>query len=172
MENKKKPIVDMDELSPNFALEIVKAGEENPLNCFQCGECVADCPVSLIEGSYNPRKILRFISLGMRRTVLTSDFIWLCSLCHLCHERCPQGVYVPEIMNTLRNLAVKEGYIHPAFKKLLLIIKEHGRIYEIDDLVNSEREALGLPSLNKETNEIRKIFDKARMSIRQSHGEA
>jgi heterodisulfide reductase subunit C len=154
----KKPLIDMNKLNINFVLEIARASDNAILNCFQCGKCVVNCPVSLIDERYNPRKILRFISIGMQEKVLTSDFIWLCALCHLCYERCPQSVNIPEIMIILRNLATKEGYIHPAFKKLILTLKEHGRIYEIDEFINSDRKELGLPLIYEKPDDMKKIF--------------
>jgi len=159
METSKKSIVNLDQVDLSFIFKIARIGAGNVLNCFQCGECVATCPVSLINSIYNPRKILKFIKLGLKKELLTNEFIWLCSLCHLCWERCPQNVSIPEAIIVLRNLAAKEGYIPLSFKKLVLILKEHGRVYEIDDLVNLERKELGLPPIYEASKDVKKIFD-------------
>ena len=129
------------------------------MHCFSCGTCVAACPVRWINDKYNPRKIIRMVLLGMREQVLKSEFIWLCSTCYTCHERCPQEVKVTEIMNVLRNIAAKEGYAHPAYVKQAKIIRSLGRLYEIDDFDNKRRERLGLPRISTDPSEMDQIFE-------------
>jgi len=70
-----------------------------------------------IDPNYSPRKIIRMVLLGMREEVLSSDFIWLCTLCYTCYARCPQNVKFTDVMGALRNMAVREGYVHPSFLK-------------------------------------------------------
>ena len=69
------------------------------------------------------------VILGMRDRVLSSDFIWLCTQCETCEERCPQDVLIPEVMDVIKNLAVKEGYIEESYmdhaKKAYLGMIEH-----------------------------------------------
>jgi len=55
------------------------------------------------------------VLLGMKEKVLSSDFIWLCSLCNTCSFICPQDVRFSETMGVLRDMAVKEGYVDPSF---------------------------------------------------------
>ena len=54
----------------------------------------------------------------MRKEVLSSDFIWLCSACFSCHERCPQDVKITDLIGAMRNIAVKEGYVHPNLRQI------------------------------------------------------
>jgi heterodisulfide reductase subunit C len=61
--------------------------------------------------------------LGMKERVLSSDFIWLCSLCNTCSFICPQDVRFSEAMEVLREMAVKEGYVNPSFPKALKAIE-------------------------------------------------
>jgi len=98
-------------LDPNFKFEITAhPGGENLKKCFACGTCTAGCPVFHVEHEYNPRRIIRMILLGLRERVLSSKTIWLCSQCYTCSANCPQEVDFSDIMFTLRDLAVKEGY--------------------------------------------------------------
>lgn len=91
MTNKTEVLV-LDELDFKFGEEIAsQPGGENIKRCFACGTCSASCPITEIDERYNPRKIIRMALLGMKREVLSSDFIWICSNCYLCYERCPQG---------------------------------------------------------------------------------
>ena len=108
------------ELDPHFKYEVAEEpGGENIKVCFSCGVCTAGCPVSEIDPSYNPRRIIRMILLGMREQVLASDFIWLCTLCYKCFARCPQNVKFTDVMGALRNMAVREGHVHPSFPKVV-----------------------------------------------------
>lgn len=106
----------IDELDPHFKHEVAdQPGGENIKNCFACGVCTGGCPVSEIDSSYDPRKIIRMILLGMKERVLSSDFIWLCALCNTCSFICPQNVRFSEVMEVLRDMAVKDGYVDPSF---------------------------------------------------------
>jgi heterodisulfide reductase subunit C len=60
-------------------------------------------------------------------------------------------------MIAVRNIAVKSGYTHPAFLQQLELIKNQGKLYEIDEFDNKRRERLGLPHLplrNEDTGKI------------------
>lgn len=147
------------ELDLRFRDEVAALpGGEHLKKCFQCGVCTASCPVREIDAKYNPRKIIRMTSLGMRERVLSSDFIWLCSTCYLCTERCPQDVKVTDVMNVLKNMAVRQGYIHPGFATQARLIAENGRLYKIEDFDNEMRQEVGLPSLPAQCEEVAQIF--------------
>jgi len=90
-------------------------GGENIKACFACGVCTASCPAAEVKEEFNPRKIIRMILLGLKDKVLSSDLIWFCETCYTCSFYCPQDVKFANIMSALRNLAVKEKYVEPAF---------------------------------------------------------
>ena len=157
MENK-APII-VSKLDPKFKDEVANTpGGEHIKRCFLCGTCSAGCPVHEVSDKYNPRKIIRMILLGMRDRVLSSDFVWLCSSCYTCRERCPQDVRISDIMTAVRNIAVKEGHIHPSYMGQLELINSQGKIYEIDEFDNRRRERLGLPSLPQRNEDTGKIL--------------
>jgi heterodisulfide reductase subunit C len=111
-----------------------------------------------IDDKYNPRKIIRMILLGMRERVLASDFIWLCSTCYTCYDRCPQDVCLTDIMTALKNIAAREGHIHPAFKEQARLVGTFGRLYEVEDFDNKKREKkLGLPPVKKAFNDVQQL---------------
>jgi len=155
-EQKETPVVMVSDLDPNFKYEVAaQPGGENIKRCFACGTCSAGCPVRAIDDKYNPRKIIRMVLLGMRERVLKSDFIWLCATCYTCAERCPQDVKLVDIMTVLKNMAVKEGYIHPLYKEQMKLISENGAVYKID---NKRRERYGLPPVQPNSDETEEIF--------------
>ncbi len=147
----------VSELDPNFKYEVAEyPGAENIRLCFACGTCSAGCPVREIDQKFNPRRIIRMILLGMRERVLQSDFIWLCSTCYTCYERCPQGVRFTDIMKALENMAVKAGYIHPLYKEQIKLLAKIGAIYPVD---NRRRERNGLPPVPAENIYASEVFE-------------
>jgi heterodisulfide reductase subunit C len=147
-------------ITPNFKYEVAKEhGGENLKACYACGICTASCPIREIDARYNPRQIIRMIVLGMKDRVLKNDFIWFCSTCYSCSERCPQGVRFTDVMNAIKNLAVKEGYIHPAFVQQIELLKQFGRLYEIDEFDNGKRVSFGLPKVEKTKGFTRKLLE-------------
>jgi heterodisulfide reductase subunit C len=152
-------VINVSDLDPSFKYEITaQPGGENIKACFACGTCSAGCPIREIDERYNPRRIIRMALLGMRDRVLSSDFIWLCSTCYTCYERCPQDVRLVEVMNVLKNMAVQAGYVPANLAMQPKLLKDFGRLYEIDDFDNKKREKLGLPGIKMEPGEIAEII--------------
>jgi len=70
----------LNELDRKFKYDVAEEpGGEHIKLCFACGLCTAGCPVSEVDSEYNPRMIIHMVILGMRKEVLSSGFIWLCS---------------------------------------------------------------------------------------------
>ncbi len=143
------PLVTDDDIDPNFAARVAATpGGEHIRECYTCGTCSASCPIRAIDDEFNPRRIIRLALLGLKDEVLQSDFIWLCTGCYICQERCPQDVRITELMMAFRNLAVEEGYPHPTVKAIADMVAEHGIIMEIGEFENDKREKIGLPPRN------------------------
>jgi heterodisulfide reductase subunit C len=163
--DKEKTALAITKLDPNFKFEVKKIpGGQNIMRCFQCGTCNVGCPVREIEEKYNPRKIIRMVVLGMKERVLSSDFIWLCSACYTCQERCPQDVKISDVMNALKNLAVKEGHIHSSFAKRVELVGTQGRLFPISDFDNTKRKEMGLPQIPPKNEEVQELFKLSRLS--------
>jgi heterodisulfide reductase subunit C len=147
------------DLDLNFKYEIVKEpGGENFMRCFQCGTCTGGCPIHALDPDYNCRRIIRMALIGLRDEVLKSKLIWYCSTCYTCYERCPQDVKITDIMNALKNIAVKEGFIHPSFKAQMEAIEKHGRLIEVSEFEERMREKAGLSPILDSSEEVKKIF--------------
>ena len=159
MRETRDEIIDVGRLDPGFRNEIVaEPGGERFLRCFSCGTCVAGCPVAGTTEKYNPRRVVRMALLGMREQVLGSEFVWLCSACYTCYERCPQDVHVPELMNAIRNIAVRAGYTPEVFRTQAELLRDHGRLYEITDYENERRQEWGLPEILESGAEVHRIL--------------
>ena len=121
-------------------------GGEILKNCFQCGLCTGSCIVSRNTDTFRPRQILRMVQLGIK-DILKADDLWRCVTCYTCVERCPQGVKLTDVFTALKNMATQEGYLPKAMKELIKAIYEFGRIYEMTDVQEFEREELELPDI-------------------------
>jgi ferredoxin len=122
-----------------------------------------DLPILAGRMGWTHRELVLAI---VQQAVLRSGFIWLCAGCYTCQERCPQGVHVAEVMRTLRNMAVEEGIVHPAFKAQAELIRGMGRIYEIEDFDNKKRIRAGLPELRKTIEEVKTLFERQKLNER------
>ena len=110
--------IQVNTLDPKFKHGVAQQpGGEGIKACFACGACTGGCPVSEVDAAYDPRKIIRMVLLGMKEKVLSSDLIWLCAMCYTCSFHCPQDVKFASVMEVLRKMALKEGYVKPAFIK-------------------------------------------------------
>ena len=151
--------INLEQANLEFIKEIARQpGGEKISACFTCRTCVASCPITSVNNRFNPLRIIRMVLYGLKEEVIGSDFIWLCSSCYACQERCPQGVSITEFMTLLKNMAVREGYMPSGIKAQRDIIKKEGRVYAIDDFDNKKRKKIGLPSLPTSCEVVRLLF--------------
>jgi heterodisulfide reductase subunit C len=96
--------------TPATFLERVMAatpGESRLEMCIQCGTCGGSCP-SGDDMDNTPRQIFAMIRADMEKEVLSSNTPWYCVSCYYCAIRCPQEVHIPDIMYTLKNMAIAQ----------------------------------------------------------------
>ena len=98
--------------------------------------------------------------IGDKEQVLKSKFIWMCSTCYSCYERCPQDVRITDLMTALKNIAVKHGFIHPNIKELIYILEKFGGLTEVSDFENRVREKYGLPKIKQSPDRVQKVLQK------------
>ena len=124
---------DMGSMNLEFKNRVAsKPGGEKVMNCFLCGTCTAGCPVSSLNGEYNPRRIMRMVLLGMEKDVLTSPQLWQCSQCHTCVAHCPQNVRFADVIRVLRELALEDGFVSGEFVEEVEKIDREVRQERID----------------------------------------
>lgn len=152
-------VIDTSAIDPTFAQRVAaEPGGERITRCFACGTCTASCPVREVTERYNPRRIIHMVLLGLKEQVLTSDFIWLCSTCYACQERCPQDVRITDLMHAIKNVAVQEGHVPDAFLTQVDLLAGHGRLYDITDFENERRTDLGLPAIIEKPGDYERIL--------------
>jgi len=119
----------------NFALEVQRRSGENIFRCYYCQKCTIGCPTAYAM-DYQPAQVLKMIQLGMREPVLKSSAPWLCVGCEACGTRCPNGIRLAPVMDTLKYMTLEAGYAPPETSVYALhrafvhSIKIFGRVHE------------------------------------------
>lgn len=140
--------IEINKLNADFKYEVSEhPGGEGIKACFACGACTGGCPASEADPAYDPRKIIRMILLGMKEKVLSSDIIWLCSMCYTCSFHCPQNVQFVKVMGVLREMAVKEGFASREFLKNMEAIDKFSqtiRHHMVMSIVDKKKEDVSI----------------------------
>ena len=74
----------------------------NISSCYQCYTCSLGCPMS-DSMDLLPHQIVRLVQLGKRDEILHSRTVWKCLNCETCVTRCPRGVDIPQLIDSLRH---------------------------------------------------------------------
>ena len=90
----------------NKVMEILPDGG-NLNACLTCGACASGCPATGLEGM-DPRKFLRMAALGMDEEILTSNWVWMCSMCQRCVYVCPMEINIPQLVYHARKSWARE----------------------------------------------------------------
>lgn len=102
--------------------------------CIQCGTCGGSCP-SGADMDYTPRHLFALIRADMREQALSSNTFWYCVSCYYCVVRCPQQVYITDIMAALKRMAIREGHSShdaPDFSQTFIgNVERYGRSFEL-----------------------------------------
>ncbi len=88
-------------INPDLYSEVERLGARDMEACMQCGNCASACPLSVGESTF-PRKIYRYLQLGMKDKLLESPEPWLCYYCGECNIDCPRGAEPAETMMATR----------------------------------------------------------------------
>ncbi|MFQ5711865.1 MAG: 4Fe-4S dicluster domain-containing protein [Candidatus Geothermarchaeales archaeon] len=90
-----------------FISKIEELSGQSLLSCNQCGKCSGGCP-SASAMDLLPNQVIRLIQLG-REEVLNCKMMWFCASCLVCDSRCPRGIDLSKVMESLRALTLRRG---------------------------------------------------------------
>ena len=121
-------------IAERFDLELLEM-------CFNCGACVADCPVAESNPAFDPQAIIGRILQGDIETLVSEPEIWHCLQCHTCYEMCPQRFGFESAINTLRRLATESGNMPSGLRTGVKMFRETGLLGAPDE---KQRKKLGL----------------------------
>ena len=119
----------------HFLDEVEAFGPFDTSACFQCRKCTSGCPVSFAMDLY-PDEVIRWVVLGQKEKVLNCRTIWVCAACETCTTRCPNGVKIAELMDCLKEMAIREGVpslqpqVSTFHQSFLNNVKQRGRVFE------------------------------------------
>lgn len=91
----------------DLAEKVRRISGYNPYLCMQCGVCSASCSGRRFM-DYYPRQVLCMIQAG-NAEVLNCKSLWTCCSCLICTARCPRGLDVARIMESLRAINQRQG---------------------------------------------------------------
>jgi len=69
--------------------------------CLTCGACSSCCPATGLE-DMDPRKFLRLAALGQDEEVISTPWVWMCTLCQRCTYVCPMKIDIPALVYEAR----------------------------------------------------------------------
>jgi len=69
--------------------------------CLTCGACSSGCPATGLE-DMDPRKFLRMAALGMDEEILSTPWVWMCTMCQRCIYVCPMQIDIPQLVYNAR----------------------------------------------------------------------
>ena len=107
---------------------IMDAGGEALKKCYQCGTCTGTCPWTPIT-HFNIRKLVRFGQLGLDGI---EDFMWDCSTCKFCVDRCPRGVEIIDIVTAIRNVYSGGGMLPQSLRAFVGSMSARGNPWSGD----------------------------------------
>jgi nitrate reductase gamma subunit/ferredoxin len=88
-------------VNPELGVEIAALGGGTFAKCFNCGTCTAVCSLSKDQTVF-PRKIIRYLQLGLADRLAESPEPWLCYYCGGCSDTCPREAHPGELMMATR----------------------------------------------------------------------
>jgi heterodisulfide reductase subunit C len=148
------PVITLQDITPDFVKEVIHHGSEvfgkdsmdTTNHCIQCGMCSGSCP-SGRHSALLTRELIRLTQLGLKQELLVSENLWYCTTCYLCHERCPRKVNITCIIRVIRNIAVREGHLSNAHRKIVRFFRDVGHAIPINDDIKKQRMRLGLSEI-------------------------
>lgn len=123
-------------MGKEFGQYVAQKSQQKVNKCLQCLKCTSGCPLASWM-DYKPNQINRMMQMGDKDKVLGSSVIWLCVGCQTCVTRCPMKIDIPLLMDTLRQIAVKEKIskepnVTIFHQQFLNSVKRWGRVHELE----------------------------------------
>jgi Fe-S oxidoreductase len=127
---------------------IMEAGGEALKKCYQCGTCTGTCPWTPIT-HFNIRKLVRYGQLGLEGI---EEFMWGCSTCKFCVDRCPRGVEIIDVVTAIRNVYSGGGMLPQSLRSFVGSMSARGNPWSGDQAKRNDwaKEKYPLYSSGKE----------------------
>ncbi len=86
--------------------KVITLSLENQYSCYQCGKCSAGCPSAPFMDLL-PNQVMRLLQFGNVKRILETNTPFACCSCFVCSSRCPKGIDVAAIMESLRQVSLR-----------------------------------------------------------------
>ena len=126
---------------------IMDAGGEALKKCYQCGTCSGTCPWTPIT-DFNIRKLVRYGQLGLDGI---EDFMWGCSTCKFCVDRCPRGVELIDVVTAIRNVYSGGGMLPQSLRAFVGSMSARGNPWSGDQAQRNDWAKGKYPLYSKDT---------------------
>ena len=98
----------MLKVNPAFLEKVKTSDEFDAMACLNCGVCSAVCPMEI---ELLPRKLFRYVLLGLEDRVLENQqTIFSCLLCKMCEANCTGDVHISGNVRFLRTYINKNVF--------------------------------------------------------------
>jgi ferredoxin/nitrate reductase gamma subunit len=94
-------------IDPGLMKNLARFGVSDATACFNCGNCTAVCSLSS-ESTPFPRKMIRYLQLGLKDKLMQCPEPWLCYYCGDCSSTCPRDASPGEVMMGFRRYFTAE----------------------------------------------------------------
>lgn len=138
--------------------------------CYQCEKCTNGCPMTFAM-DIMPHRAMHSVQMGLTDEVINSDTIWVCASCETCTTRCPNEIDIAHVMDTLRQLSVKQGVKPgqrqaPLFHSVFLSsIRRFGRLHEASMAVEYALRSGGIRGLQQQMGLGMNMMRKGKLKI-------
>lgn len=75
--------------------------------CMQCATCTGMCPMAQ-EMDFSPRKVMHMAQFGLVEKMADINSFWKCASCYACSVKCPRGIDIAKVMETLRQQILRK----------------------------------------------------------------
>jgi Fe-S oxidoreductase len=102
---------------------IVQSGGKDLNLCFQCATCTGSCPWGWVK-PLNMRLLIRLAQFGLEG--YEGEDLWRCTTCNSCQLRCPRGVGIVELVESIRAMMNETGTIPKSIRSALATAVSEG----------------------------------------------
>lgn len=93
-----------------FLAKVSEMSGQPITRCDQCGICSGSCPM-ITEMDVTPSEMMRMVQLGQSE-VLKTKAMWFCASCFTCTVRCPRGLDLSRVAESLRQMTLRRAVDH------------------------------------------------------------
>jgi heterodisulfide reductase subunit C len=100
--------ISLKTIDDRFRRKIGEISGQNFQQCFQCGTCSGSCPMTE-HLDLMPRQVMALIQFGQADALDAAKTPFVCASCHTCMVRCPRGLDIAKIMESVRLVKLRRN---------------------------------------------------------------